>query len=58
MAEIVNLRRRRKRGDREQAEEVAAANRIKFGRPKAEKEREAAERLRAESQLAGKKLSD
>jgi hypothetical protein len=35
MNEIVNLRRARKAKARTEAEEVAAANRARFGRPKA-----------------------
>ena len=43
MAEIVNLRQMRKRQQRADKERQAAANRTKYGRTKAEKQREAAE---------------
>lgn len=36
-ADIVNLRRHRKRRDREEKEKAAEANRLEFGRTKAEK---------------------
>ena len=38
MGEIVNLKRHRKRKDRAAKEEIAAENRVQFGRTKAEKE--------------------
>ncbi len=46
-AEIVNLRQKRKRRAREEAEAQAAGNRAKFGRPKAERDLEALESERA-----------
>lgn len=55
MAEIVNLRQRRKRQAREEAEVLAAENRAKHGRPKAEREHERLEAERARrAHLAGK----
>lgn len=51
MAEIINLRRARKAKSREAADAKAAENRERFGRPKAERDR-----LRAEAQLAGRRL--
>jgi hypothetical protein len=48
MAEIVNLRTARKRKVRAEKDEVAAANRAKFGQTKAERgKREAEEKLAA-----------
>jgi hypothetical protein len=44
MGEIVNLKRFRKRGEREQAAKEADANRARFGRSKSER---AAETMRA-----------
>lgn len=41
MAEVINLRRARKRRQREAAAAQAAANRAKFGRTPAEKARDA-----------------
>lgn len=38
MGDVINLKLHRKRKDREAKEAVAAANRTKFGRTKAEKE--------------------
>jgi Domain of unknown function (DUF4169) len=43
-ADIVNLNRARKAKKRDDAERQADANRAKFGRPKAEREREDAAR--------------
>ncbi len=51
MSEIVNLRRHRKRVAREQEELKAEENRRRFGRPRAEREREAAEEARANRHL-------
>lgn len=56
MTEIVNLNRARKARRRQEQERQAAANRAKFGRPKAERRRDAAEEIRAARDLAGKKL--
>ena len=42
MSEIVNLRQARKRRAREAARREAAGNRVRFGTPKAVKERQAA----------------
>ncbi|MFT0862099.1 DUF4169 family protein [Ancylobacter sp. G4_0304] len=48
MAEIVNLRRYRKKNARERAEQTAAARRLEFGRTKVQREAErTAERLGA-----------
>ncbi len=58
MAEIVNLRQRRKQRARQEAETAAAANRAKFGRKLAERDREQAETKRAEAELEGKKLTE
>lgn len=43
MAEIINLNKRRKLKARAQAEQQAAENRLRFGRTKAQKERDAQE---------------
>ena len=53
MAEIVNLRRVRKAKARVEADAVAAQNRQKFGRSKAERKEVDAERGRAERALEG-----
>ena len=55
MAEIINLRRARKAKARAEREDEAARNRILFGRTRAEKAQEAAEKERAEHQLDGHK---
>ena len=47
MAEIVNLRQARKRKTRAERERTAEANRLKFGQPKAEKDRNRLEDARA-----------
>ncbi|SFP87778.1 DUF4169 family protein [Sphingomonas rubra] len=53
MAEIVNLRRARKVKARATAEKQAAANRAAFGRTRAEKAQDAAERTRVDTTLDG-----
>jgi hypothetical protein len=55
MSEIVNLKRHRKRVTREQQERSAAENRRRFGRPKAERERDEVEDARAERHIDGHK---
>lgn len=57
MGDVVNLRQRRKQRARDNAEAAAAANRAKFGRPKAERRRESAAAERARTELDGKKLT-
>ncbi len=56
MAEIVNLRRARKKKVREEKETRAAGKRTRFGRTKAEKREAAAERAHTGQSLDGKKL--
>ncbi len=51
MAEIVNLRRERKRRERQQGDDVAAENRAKFGRTKAERELETQDKAKREQVL-------
>jgi hypothetical protein len=58
VAEIVNLRRARKAKARQENDSVAAANRIVHGRSKAEKQRLAAEKERAERTLDGHRRDD
>ena len=58
MAEIINLRLARKARDRVVAARTAEANRAKFGRTKAERAADAAERARAERIVDGAKLDD
>lgn len=53
MGDVVNLRLVRKRRARETAETVAQGNRVKFGRTKAERAAEIAERCRAAHLLDG-----
>jgi hypothetical protein len=53
MADIVNLNRYRKQRDRRGAETDAAANRVRHGRSKAEREK-----LRRESDKAAKDLDN
>lgn len=57
MADIVNLRQRRKQKAREAGGTAAAANRAKFGRPKAERAQEKAEAERARTEIDNKKLT-
>jgi len=56
MAEIVNLRRARKRKARAAAEEVAEANRLKHGVAKSERDHARAEQERLRRDTDSKKL--
>jgi hypothetical protein len=58
MAEIVSLRQRRKQKARATADQAAAENRAKYGRPKAERTHERAEAARARTELDHKKLTE
>jgi len=58
MGDLVNLNRYRKSKQRKAEDRRAAMNREKFGRSKAETEREAKLRGQAEKALEGKKLED
>lgn len=58
MADIVNLRTFRKQKERSAKEADAEANRLKFGRSKAEKLKVAAEKERAEKHIDGHKRED
>jgi hypothetical protein len=54
--DIVNLRGIRKAKRREEKEAQAAANRVRYGRSKAERDADSVERQRRERVLAGKRL--
>jgi len=56
VATIVNLNKRRKQRDRDDAERRAAANRIRFGRNKQERTRDAFEVARARNEIEDKRL--
>ncbi len=56
MAEIVNLRQARKAKKRREAEVQAAENRVRFGRPGAERKRDAAEKELEARRLDGHRL--
>ncbi|MDR6146989.1 hypothetical protein QE363_002782 [Sphingomonas sp. SORGH_AS870] len=58
MGEIVNFRQARKARDRRQAEQQATENRARFGRTKAEKQRDAAEQERLRRELDGAKREE
>lgn len=58
MADIVNLRTFRKQKVRSHKEVEAEANRLKFGRTKAEKQNEALEKARAEKLIEGHKREE
>lgn len=53
MGDVVNLRLARKAKARDAAQEQAASNRAKFGRTRAEKQRDALDAARAERLLDG-----
>ncbi len=56
MGEIVNLRRARKRKERQREEAVADQNRVVFGRSKAEKRLVQSERAIAEANLEARRI--
>lgn len=56
MGDVVNLNKARKARGRDAASVTAAANRAKFGRTKAEKQRDAADKARIEKTVDGAKL--
>ncbi len=56
MAEIVSLNQYRKARARAKVETEASRNRVRFGRPKAEKNRDAAERERQANRQDGSRL--
>lgn len=58
MGDVVNFNKARKAKGKSDARAVADANRAKFGRTKAEKDRDRAERACAEKLLDGAKLDD
>lgn len=58
MAEIVNLNRARKKKRAAEKEKAAEANRAKFGRTKAEKETQRAEKELADRALDGAKRDE
>jgi hypothetical protein len=58
MTEIVNLNRARKARRREEDATRADANRIKFGRTKEERKREADAESRRQRELSGKRLDE
>lgn len=58
MADIVSLSKARKARARVAKEAVAAENRVKFGRTKAEKQAEAAKASLAQKRLDGAKRED
>ena len=57
MADIVNLRRARKAQKKQAKEEAAQANRVAFGRTKAEKKLSSALKSMQEKGLDGQKLT-
>ncbi|GAA0296080.1 hypothetical protein GCM10009087_02280 [Sphingomonas oligophenolica] len=58
MADIINLRLARKARGRAAAEAEAAANRVKFGQSRQEKQAGRAETLRVDKTLDGAKRED
>lgn len=53
MAEVINLRQRRKRKQREDKAQQAAENRVKFGRTALQRQREEQEAAAARARLDG-----
>lgn len=58
MAEIINLRTVRKQKARSAKEDQATQNRVLFGRTKAEKLKQAAEKTQAEKHIDGHKREE
>jgi hypothetical protein len=58
MGEVVNLRRLRKRGEREQSAKQAEANRVRFGRSKAERAADERRAQRASELLDQHRIDD
>ena len=58
MAEILSLSKARKAKARSEKEATAEANRIKFGRTKAEKLNDAGEKARADKHIDGHKRDE
>ncbi len=58
IVEIVNLNRSRKARAKTEADKQAEANRAKFGRTKAERDRDTAEQARRDALLDGAKRED
>ena len=58
MSNVVNLNRFRKKKERAEDERRAAENREKFGRTKAEKEKDASSLEKQERHVDGHKLDD
>ena len=56
MGEIVSFRRARKRAERRLAEKTASANRLRYGRSKAERELEADRDVKARRALDGHRI--
>lgn len=56
MGDVVNFNKARKAKAKGEARVIAEANRVKFGRTKAEKERDRIEKMRADRLLDGTKL--
>lgn len=55
MTEVINLNQKRKANARVQKEKKASENRVKYGRTKAEKQKEKREAERAQRHLQGHK---
>lgn len=58
MADILSLSKARKAKARTEKEAAAEANRLKFGRTKAEKLKHASEKARADKRIDGHKRDD
>lgn len=57
MGEVINLNQARKARERQEKARTADANRLRYGRTKAEKRREAAEAEKLRRELDGKRKS-
>ena len=58
MGDVVNLKRFKKRGEREQSEKQAEANRLRFGRTKSERALEELRNRRASDLLNQHRIDD
>ena len=58
MGDVVNLKRFKKRGEREQSEKQAEANRLRFGRTKSERALEELRKRRTRDLLNQHRIDD
>lgn len=58
MAEIINLNKARKASDKKHRKKKAAENRVEYGTPKPQRQKDASVRTRMDQELDGKRLEN